>query len=137
MRACAEKEDACLFGTAPPLLPHHFFQSLALCQLVYQFIEVTHLLEHRVGNVLYPVAADHTGDFVGIGVKTRGLLEKSGKVCFPVDLLLQQVWRVTGEPADDLVEFVFAAAFFFHFFQVQRVHAGETHFMNTGQLIHR
>ncbi len=71
-----------------------------------------------------------------VGVELGRFGEEGLEIYFGVNLLLELLLRVAGEPANDGVDFGFGAAFFLSFLDVKWVDASEGHLEDAGVGFH-
>lgn len=111
----------------PLQIPQNLLHLPALCQFIHELIQVPHFPGQRVLDVLDPVPADDAGNQRSIRVQ-GSVLEELVKGDLLVNVLLQRSGIEAGQPLDDLVKFLFGAAFPLYFGQVHRVYRSEGHF---------
>jgi hypothetical protein len=85
-------------------VPQNLLNRLSLGELVDKLVEIADLALQRLPDILNPIAANRTGDERPRRVQGRRVREECLEVGIPLDLRFQARLRITGKPADDLVD---------------------------------
>src|SRR5690606_3266228 len=104
-------------------LPQDLRQLLPPGELVDQLVEVADVLHQRILDVFDPDAAHHALDQRAVRMERGCLVEEGAEVGLLVELLLEAVCVVAGEPGDDLVDLRLRALLALGLLHVHRVDA--------------
>lgn len=83
-------------------------------------------------DVLHANAADEASDLGDVRVDPRCAREESLEIYLLVDLMLQHLLIVAGEPVDDVMQFLPGTSLLLDLGEVVRIDAGEGHSKNSG-----
>jgi hypothetical protein len=117
---------------APCSIPQNLVHGLSLGQLIHELVEVANVSHEVILDVLHANAADEARDLGDVRVDPWGAREESFEIYLFVDLILQRLFIVAGEPVDDVMQFLPGTSLLLDLGELMRVDAGEGHSKNSG-----
>lgn len=114
----------------PALRPQYFLPRFSLGQLVDQLIQVADFAHCLFFDVFHADAAEDAFNQGARRIRVRRLLEEGLPIGLLVELDIELILTVSGQPANDFIDFGFGASLPLRLGDIMGVDNGEAHFVD-------